>query len=38
MAGSDHCYFFLNAVPTLDVLTASNKDVNFVDTQSVHFA
>ena len=29
---------FFNAVPTLDDLTASNNDVNFVETQTVHFA
>ena len=37
MAGSDHYYFF-NAVTTVDVLTASNNDVNSVETQSVHLA
>ena len=37
MDESDHCYFF-NAVATVDVLTASNNDVNFVETQTVHFA
>ena len=28
---------FLDAVATVDVLTASNNDVNFVETQTVHF-
>ena len=28
---------FFNAVPTVDDLTASNNDVNFVETQTVHF-
>ena len=28
----------LDAVATVDVLTASNNDVNFVETQTVHFA
>ena len=28
----------LDAVATLDALTASNSDVNFVETQIVHFA
>ena len=37
MGGSDHCYFF-NVVATADVLTASNNDVNFVETQTIHFA
>ena len=37
MCGSDHCYFF-NGVATEDVIEASNKDVNFVETQTVHFA
>ena len=32
MGGSDH------AKVTVDVLTTSNNDVNFVDTQNVHFA
>ena len=29
MGGSDHCNFF-HAAATVDVLTASNNDVNFV--------
>ena len=29
MSGSDHCYFFF-AMATVDVLTASNNDANFV--------
>jgi len=29
---------FFNAVVTVDVLTASNNDVNFVETQTVRFA
>ena len=29
---------FFNAVETTDVLTASNNDVNVVETQTVHFA
>ena len=29
---------FFDAVATIDVLTASNNDVNFVETQTVHFA
>ena len=28
----------LDAVATEDVVTASNNDVNFVETQTVHFA
>ena len=28
----------LNAVVTVGVLTASNNDVNFVETQTLHFA
>ena len=28
---------FFNAVPTVDDLTTSNNDVNFVETQTVHF-
>ena len=35
MGGSDHCCFF-NGVATKDVVVASNNDVNFVDTQTVH--
>ena len=31
-------FTFLDTVATVDVLTASNNDVNFVETQSVHFA
>ena len=37
MGGSDHCCFF-NGVATKDVIVASNNDVNFVETQTVHFA
>ena len=29
---------FFDAVATIDFLTASNNDVNFVETQTVHFA
>ena len=29
---------FLDSAATVDVLTASNNDVNFVETQTVHFA
>ena len=29
---------FFNAEATVDVLTASNNDVNFAETQTVHFA
>jgi len=38
MGGSHHadCYFF-NTIATVDVLSASNDDVNFVETQTVHF-
>ena len=31
-------FTYLDAVATVDVLTASNNDVNFVETQTVHFA
>ena len=37
MGGSYHCYFF-DAVATVDALTASNNDANFVETQTIHFA
>ena len=38
MGGSNnYCYFF-NAVATVEVFTASNNDINFVETQAVHFA
>ena len=37
MGGSNYCYLF-NAVATVDVFTASNNDINFVETQAVHFA
>ena len=37
MGGSEN-FHFLDAVATVDVLTASNNDVNFVETQTVHFA
>ena len=36
MGGSEN-FHFLDAVATVDVLTASNNDVNFVETQTVHF-
>ena len=36
MGVNDH-FYFLDAVVTVDVLTASNNDVNFVETQTVHF-
>ena len=29
---------FFNAIVTVDVVTASNNDINFVKTQTVHFA
>ena len=29
---------FLNAIATVDVLTASKNDINFVKTPTVHFA
>ena len=39
MGGSDHFYFFeCSSDRTVDVLTANNNDVNFVETQTVHFA
>jgi len=31
-------FTFLDAVATVDILTASNNDVNFVKTQTVLFA
>ena len=31
-------FTFLDAVATVDVLTARKGDVNFVETQIVHFA
>ena len=31
-------FTFLDTVATVDVLTASNNDVNFVETQTIHFA
>ena len=34
MGGSDHFYFF-DAVATVDVRTASDNDVNFVETQNI---
>ena len=37
MSVNDH-FYFLDAVVTVDVLTASNNDVNFVETQTVHFS
>ena len=36
MGGGDHCYFF-HAKATVDVLTTSNNDVNFVETQNRTF-
>ena len=36
MGGSEN-FHFLDAVATVDVLTVSNNDVNFVETQTVHF-
>ena len=38
VGGSEHCYFFLDAVAAVDVLTASKNDVKLVDTRTVHFA
>ena len=38
MGGSEHYYFFLDAVTAVDVLTASKNDENLVDTRTVHFA
>ena len=35
MGGSNK--FFLDAAVTVDVLTESNNDINFVETQTVHF-
>ena len=37
MGGSDHCYFFYGIV-TEDVIVVSNNDVNFIETQRIHFA
>ena len=37
MGASDLCYF-CNAVATVDVLTASNNGINFVEAQTIHFA
>ena len=31
-------FTFLDTGATVDVLTASNNDINFVETQTVHFA
>ena len=36
MGESDHCCLF-NGVATKDIIVASNNDVNFVETQTVHF-
>ena len=30
--------FFLDAAVTVDVLTESNNDINFVEIQTLHFA
>ena len=30
--------FFWDAAVTVDVLTESNNDINFVETQTLHFA
>ena len=39
MGGSDHFYFFgCSSDRTVDVRTANNNDLNFVETQTVHFA
>ena len=35
MGVNDH-FYFLDVVVTVDVLTASNNNVNFVETQTVH--
>ena len=37
MGESDHCYF-LEAVATVVILTASNNDVKLGDARVVHFA
>ena len=37
MGGSDHCYF-LEAVATVVILTASNNDVKLSEVPAVHFA
>ena len=31
-------FTFLDAVATVEVITRSNNEVNFVETQSAHFA
>ena len=38
MGRSDHCYSWMHAVATADVLKADNNDVELVETRSVHFA
>ena len=38
MSGREHCYFFLDAVAAVDVLTASKNDEKLVETRTVHFA
>ena len=37
MGRSDHCYF-LEAVATVVILTASNNDVKLDEARAVHFA
>ena len=37
MGVNDH-FHFLDAMVTVDVLATSNNNVNFVETQTVHFA
>ena len=37
MGGSNHCYF-LEAVATVVILTASNNDVKLGEARAVHFA
>ena len=38
MGGREHCYFFLDTVAAVDVLTASKNDEKLVETRTVHFA
>ena len=38
MGGREHCYFFLDPVAAVDVLTASKNDEKLVETRTVHFA
>ena len=36
--GCNSDFTLLDAIATVDVLAASSNDVNFVETQTVHFA